>query len=78
MTNYLYILLHNYSAIVILRLFLVMGISWIFDILSYCLKFYKQLDILFVLTDVMNAVQGLLIFILFVLKPKILSRLMRL
>lgn len=78
MTNYLFILLYNYSAIVILRLFLVMGISWIFDILSYCLKFYKQLDILFVLTDVMNAVQGLLIFILFVLKPKILSRLMRL
>ncbi|XP_046808536.1 uncharacterized protein LOC111687899 [Lucilia cuprina] len=63
----------NENAIVILRLFLIMGISWLFDIISYCVREHENLDIAFVLSDFINAIQGCLIFSLFVLKPKILK-----
>ncbi|KAM7356226.1 uncharacterized protein ACRADG_002030 [Cochliomyia hominivorax] len=66
------------NAIVILRLFLIMGVSWLFDILSFCMRDYKSWDILFLLTDLANGIQGILIFSLFVLKPKILRLLRRL
>ncbi|XP_065361907.1 G-protein coupled receptor Mth2-like [Calliphora vicina] len=61
------------NAIVILRLFLIMGISWLFDIISYCMREYEEWDNFFVLSDFVNAIQGVLIFSLFVLKPKVLK-----
>ncbi|XP_065360014.1 G-protein coupled receptor Mth2-like [Calliphora vicina] len=61
------------NAIVILRLFLIMGISWLFDIISYCMREYEEWDFLFVFSDFGNAIQGILIFSLFVLKPNVLK-----
>ncbi|TMW44874.1 hypothetical protein DOY81_010048 [Sarcophaga bullata] len=61
------------NVMVILRLFLIMGISWIFDILSYCLRHYEEWQIVFIASDVLNAIQGLLIFVLFVLKGNVLK-----
>ncbi|XP_061394957.1 G-protein coupled receptor Mth2-like [Musca vetustissima] len=61
------------NAVVILRLFIVMGISWIMDIISFCLRNYKIADYCFFITDFCNAIQGVVIFILFVLKRNVLE-----
>ncbi|XP_065362436.1 G-protein coupled receptor Mth2-like [Calliphora vicina] len=61
------------NAIVIFRLYLIMGISWLFDVLSYCMRNKQEWDFLFVLLDFVNAIQGLLIFSLFVLKRNVLN-----
>ncbi|XP_065360901.1 G-protein coupled receptor Mth2-like [Calliphora vicina] len=61
------------NAIVILRLFLIMGISWLFDIVSYCMRENEDWDFLFVFCDFANAIQGILIFWLFVMKPNVLK-----
>jgi len=54
------------------KLFIVMGISWTCEIVSFFLKKYLEdvtwHQILFYASDVFNLLQGLLIFILFVLK----------
>ncbi|XP_005191197.2 G-protein coupled receptor Mth2 isoform X1 [Musca domestica] len=68
-----YLLSINFSGVVILRLFIVMGISWIMDIISFCLRDYKMADYLFFITDFCNAIQGVLIFILFVLKRNVIA-----
>ncbi|XP_075163341.1 uncharacterized protein LOC142235975 [Haematobia irritans] len=60
------------NSVVLLRLFIIMGISWTMDILSYCFRNYPQSEFIFLLTDFCNAIQGVLIFILFVLQPKVL------
>ncbi|XP_065361908.1 G-protein coupled receptor Mth2-like [Calliphora vicina] len=59
------------NAIVLLRLFLIMGISWLFDIVSYCMRENEDWDFMFVLSDFANAIQGIFIFLLFVLKPNV-------
>ncbi|XP_059225654.1 G-protein coupled receptor Mth2-like [Stomoxys calcitrans] len=60
------------NAVVLLRLFLIMGISWSMDILSYCFRNYPESDFIFLLTDFCNAIQGVLIFLLFVIQRKVL------
>uniref|UniRef100_A0A1I8Q1J5 G-protein coupled receptors family 2 profile 2 domain-containing protein n=1 Tax=Stomoxys calcitrans TaxID=35570 RepID=A0A1I8Q1J5_STOCA len=59
------------NGVVILRLFIVMGISWIMDIASFSLRKYSFSDYLFTLTDFCNAIQGVTIFALFVLKRNV-------
>uniref|UniRef100_A0A1I8Q4V3 Uncharacterized protein n=2 Tax=Stomoxys calcitrans TaxID=35570 RepID=A0A1I8Q4V3_STOCA len=49
-----------------------MGISWSMDILSYCFRNYPESDFIFLLTDFCNAIQGVLIFLLFVIQRKVL------
>ncbi|XP_073836015.1 G-protein coupled receptor Mth2-like [Musca autumnalis] len=58
-------------CLIILRLFIVMGISWSFDILSFALRNFAVAEYLFVATDLCNASQGIFIFILFVLKRNV-------
>lgn len=62
-----------------LRLLLIMGITWLLDIFSYI---ENQLhpgiqNPLYYISDFMNAMTGLLIFICFVLKPKVLKLMKR-
>lgn len=57
------------------KLFVVMGMSWICEVVSFFLR--KYLDhvhwnqVFFYTSDVFNCLQGLLIFILFVLKTRV-------
>ncbi|XP_076178144.1 G-protein coupled receptor Mth2 isoform X2 [Ptiloglossa arizonensis] len=56
------------------KLFIVMGISWIAEIASSLMNRYTKVewkDELFYASDVINCLQGLLIFTLFVLKPRV-------
>lgn len=64
-----------------MKLFIVMGISWICEVASYFMKkyfnyFYWHYT-LFYASDVFNCLQGLLIFILFVLKSRVYLALRR-
>ncbi|XP_073841148.1 G-protein coupled receptor Mth2-like [Musca autumnalis] len=61
------------NAVVILRVFIILGLSWILDILSYYLRDYGAGEFLSLLSDLRCALQGLLIFILFVLKGNVLK-----
>ncbi|XP_075161141.1 G-protein coupled receptor Mth2-like [Haematobia irritans] len=63
------------NALVIFRIFLILGISWILDILSYFLRDFDSFDFLSILSDLRSALQGILIFILFVLKRNVLESL---
>ncbi|XP_017843857.1 G-protein coupled receptor Mth2 isoform X2 [Drosophila busckii] len=54
-----------------LRLFLIMGVTWILEILSYFVGTDKQVSKIFYVSDLCNAMQGFLIFMLFVLKKKV-------
>lgn len=62
------------------KLFVVMGISWIFEILSVLTNFYISepsdwIPWLFLLSDAVNCLQGLLIFLLFVYKDHVITAL---
>ncbi|KAL5291457.1 hypothetical protein ACFFRR_010700 [Megaselia abdita] len=54
-----------------LRLFIVMGVTWMMEIISYMVGDQSQYAKLFYLSDICNAVQGFIIFALFVLKKKV-------
>ncbi|EFN83825.1 G-protein coupled receptor Mth2 [Harpegnathos saltator] len=56
-----------------IKLFVVMGMSWVCEVVSFFLKRYHVdwQDAIFYVTDVFNCLQGLLIFILFVLKSRV-------
>ncbi|XP_060822886.1 G-protein coupled receptor Mth2 isoform X2 [Bombus pascuorum] len=56
------------------KLFVVMGISWSTEIVSSLLKTYtgvQYTDELFYMTDAVNSLQGVLIFVLFVVKRRV-------
>lgn len=57
-----------------MRLFVVMGVQWLTETMSWLLD---PNGLIFYITDVLNTVTGLLIFILFVLKPKVLKLLLK-
>lgn len=46
---------------------MVSGFLWIFELLSYLLSDYKNLKTFFEITDVINSLQGLYLFIVMVL-----------
>ncbi|XP_030561197.1 G-protein coupled receptor Mth2 isoform X1 [Drosophila novamexicana] len=54
-----------------LRLFLIMGVTWSSEIISYFVGNDKKWSKIFYVTDLCNAMQGFLIFMLFVLKKKV-------
>lgn len=56
------------------KLFVVMGMSWSAEVVSKLLKTYTGVqyqDELFYVTDVVNSLQGVLIFVLFVVKRRV-------
>ncbi|KAK2587217.1 hypothetical protein KPH14_002957 [Odynerus spinipes] len=64
-----------------IKLFIVMGVSWIMESVSYFLNNYakelKWREEFFYASDAFNCLQGLLIFILFVLKSRVYHALRR-
>lgn len=64
-----------------IKLFIVMGMSWICEVMSFFLVKYLDYEhwhhVLFYTSDVFNCLQGLLIFILFVLKNRVYQALRR-
>uniref|UniRef100_A0A6P4EXS7 G-protein coupled receptor Mth n=1 Tax=Drosophila rhopaloa TaxID=1041015 RepID=A0A6P4EXS7_DRORH len=56
-----------------LRLFIVMGMTWSFEIISYFVQNDTLLRRAFLVTDYINWSQGVIIFLLFILRRKILK-----
>ncbi|XP_037940040.1 G-protein coupled receptor Mth2-like isoform X1 [Teleopsis dalmanni] len=54
-----------------LRLFIVMGITWMLEVMSYLVGSDNTWSIFFYVPDFCNAAQGIIIFVLFVLKKKV-------
>jgi hypothetical protein len=52
------------------KIVFVMGIPWLFEFLSYIFPNPREL---WIVTDVINSLQGLFIFIIFVLNRKVLT-----
>lgn len=56
-----------------------MGVTWSLELISYAVLVYssvdytdrEKIDWIFILSDICNGLQGLLVFILFVMKPKV-------
>ncbi|XP_061387046.1 G-protein coupled receptor Mth2-like, partial [Musca vetustissima] len=65
------------NAVVILRIFIILGLSWILDISSYFLRNYEAWEFMSLLSDLRSALQGILIFILFILKHNVLQSIRR-
>ncbi|XP_059216891.1 G-protein coupled receptor Mth2-like isoform X1 [Stomoxys calcitrans] len=63
----------NSNALAVFRLFILMGISWIMDSVSFFLRHVSIAEPLFIMTDFYKSIQGLLIFIFFVLKKSTLK-----
>ncbi|XP_054085658.1 G-protein coupled receptor Mth2-like isoform X1 [Zeugodacus cucurbitae] len=61
---------HQYKVSTFLRLFLVMGVSWILEIFTYL--FAKNNSFIIVIFNMMNASQGIILFIVLVLKRRVL------
>ncbi|XP_032595437.2 G-protein coupled receptor Mth, partial [Drosophila grimshawi] len=57
------------------RLFVIMGVAWTFEILSYLSKIleYSALEIIFEIFDYINCAQGIIIFGMFVVKRRVLK-----
>lgn len=54
------------------KLFIVMGLTWLFEVASYfSIHVSPDLQWIFYATDVVNCLQGLLIFLLFVVKRRV-------
>lgn len=51
-----------------IRLFIVMGVAWIAEVLSFALELEDHYSYV---TDILNSLNGFFIFFLFVWKPKI-------
>ena len=54
-----------------LRLFIIMGVTWTMESVSWA---FKNSLFMFVLTDALNGLQGIIIFFLFVWKPKVIAQ----
>ncbi|XP_061394953.1 G-protein coupled receptor Mth2-like [Musca vetustissima] len=61
------------NLLILIRLFFIMGISWIMDIISFAMRDHQNFHFIFDLTDFCNATQGVLIFILFVVRPEVMG-----
>jgi G protein-coupled receptor Mth (Methuselah protein) len=58
--------------ILYVRLFIVMGITWTAELVSWSFESEKDnLRWVFFFTDICNCIQGIIIFFLFVWKPKV-------
>lgn len=54
-----------------LRLFLIMGVTWLSELVSFFVGSDKNWSKIFYISDLANAMQGFLIFMLFVMKKKV-------
>lgn len=63
-----FFLLFIFSFTLYLRLFIVMGVTWSMEAISF---FISAESDFFLLTDICNTIQGVLIFVLFVMKRRI-------
>lgn len=61
--------LFGYSFTLYLRLFIVMGVTWSMEGVSFLISPESNF---FLLTDICNTIQGVLIFVLFVMKRRVL------
>lgn len=61
-----------YRIALFVRLALVMGLSWFMEIISYLAVGDKNTPY-FMITDVFNTLQGVVIFIIFVLNGRVLG-----
>lgn len=52
-----------------LRLFVIMGVTWLFEIISWV--FDEKLTWILYIVDILNCLQGLIIFMFFIWQPKI-------
>lgn len=59
----------HFSFILYFRLFIVAGIAWIMEIVWFVVPFNSTI---YFLADLFNSLQGVFIFVLFVLKPRVL------
>lgn len=78
---YLILLYENiYRVRLIAKLFIVMGVLWSFEFLSWAasMAFPDSGEILiwlFMPTEIINSLQGIAIFVIFICKPNVLNRL---
>ncbi|KAH8302896.1 hypothetical protein KR044_011763 [Drosophila immigrans] len=56
------------------RLIVIMGVPWTFEIFSYLSQSHETLKNIFILFDYINGGQGILIFVMFVLKRSVLKQ----
>ncbi|XP_070071333.1 probable G-protein coupled receptor Mth-like 3 [Drosophila takahashii] len=59
----------NQTYIFFLRLVIIMGISWSFEIIFYLVQFTEFWSDFFLMADYLNWSQGINLFVLFILKP---------
>ena len=60
-----------------LKLCVVMGCTWVFELVSWALPLPQQYCWLWYFTDLLNMLQGLWIFLIFVAKPSIYRKLVK-
>ncbi|XP_054731511.1 G-protein coupled receptor Mth2-like isoform X1 [Anastrepha obliqua] len=65
-------LMNYFSVWLFFRMFIVMGIGWLLEIIGYIVGDRSDYAIIFALADIYNASQGLIIFVLLVMKKKVL------
>ncbi|XP_036217344.2 G-protein coupled receptor Mth2 [Bactrocera oleae] len=54
------------------RMFIIMGISWLLEIIAYMSDNKSNYAIIFKVTNIYNSFQGVIIFVLLVMKKKVL------
>ncbi|BAO49480.1 G-protein coupled receptor Mth2-like [Alphaentomopoxvirus acuprea] len=60
----------NNMYLIEVKLFIIMGITWLFEIMSYYLSDIHYLSYLWAITDYINAIQGILIFLVLIVFDK--------
>ncbi|KYB26825.1 G-protein coupled receptor Mth-like Protein [Tribolium castaneum] len=60
----------KYRLLLCVKLFFIMGISWIFELLSAAFQESNPLQVIWHVTDVLNTLQGILIFLILVVFRK--------
>lgn len=65
---FFFLVCSSFSFTLYLRLFIVMGVTWIMEVISF---FISRDAMAFIVTDICNSVQGVVIFALFVLKRRV-------
>lgn len=64
--------LQQNNAWIFFRLFIIMGISWLLEIIAYMVDNKSDYAVIFKITNIYNGFQGLIIFVLLVMKKRVL------
>ncbi|KAH8285943.1 hypothetical protein KR018_007333, partial [Drosophila ironensis] len=67
----------NQTYIFFLRLFIIMGVSWTLEIISFLLNDYPLWENVLLIADYINMAQGIIIFVLFIMKRSTLELLVK-